>query len=155
MECSPNALHRLEYFRSDGFRALGWVVCCIVTFPLFICLTIAHCRSHSYSTYMYEVLWNVPMACSPARWWVPTPRTHISIESVRICNYFAPAYLQTPLYLLVMCSNMIYLIWLCIVCVFTQQLDGVQPHLLEPSRIFSERWIQDFTVSVVLYRYYF
>ena len=63
-----------------------------------------------YLQYMYEVLWNVPMACSPARWWVPTPRTHISIESVRICNYFAPAYLQTPLYLLVMCSNMIYLI---------------------------------------------
>jgi hypothetical protein len=97
-------------------------------------------------------------ACSPARWWVPTSRTYLSIAHVCACNPFALAYLQPPLYLLDLCLNMmlslVYLIWMCIVCVFTQQLDRVQPQRLTPSRIFSKRWIQGSRVSGLLYRYF-
>ncbi len=84
--------------------------------------------------YRYEVLWNVPLAFTLACWWVPTLRTYLSIDHVCVCNSFALAYMQPPLYLLDLCLNMmlslVYLIRMCIVCVFTQQLDGVQPQRL-------------------------
>jgi hypothetical protein len=80
-------------------------------FSLFFCLTIAHLRSLvQYLQYMYEVLWNVPIACSPARWLVPTPRTYLSIAHVCVCYSFALMYVQLAFNLLDLCSFLFLLV---------------------------------------------
>ena len=143
MKCSPNALDLLETFRTDRFRTRRRVSCTIATifsewFAWLLLIAVLTRTAH-----MYEVLWNVPLACSPACWWVPTPRMYSSIHSVRMCNHFAPRGMQVTVYLLDLCWFMWYPIWICRMCVVTLQLDGVQPQRLGSSRLFPDRSIQD------------
>ena len=156
MKCSPNTLDLLESFRTNRFRTHGRVSCTIATiFSEWFAWLLFIAVLNSYSTYMYEVLWNVPMTCSPARWWVPTPRTYSSNDSACICNHFAPRGMHITPYLLDLYWFMWYPIWICIMCVLTLQLNEVQPQHLGPSWIFSDQSIQDSWASKLHYRYYF
>ncbi len=93
---------------------------------------------------------SVPMAGSPAHWWVPIPRSSLRIDHVYTCNQFAPTYVHVSHYLLDLCSFicwLIYQLWMFIMRFSRSSLSGYYPNAFDSLNPFNnagcgtDRWV--------------